>query len=73
MEAYKLKKRQGKREVASAKLSIWEKWKKNSSEPQMKADLSRLTQQMKRDRQGVVRVKYVKDHRGEIKVEEKEI
>ena len=72
-EAYKQKKRQTKREVASAKNSIWEEWKRSASESKKKVDLFRIAKQMKRERQDVVGGKYVKNSKGEIKVKEKEI
>ena len=71
--AYKQKKKQSKKEIASAKRNVWDEWMKISGDSKKKGDLFKIAKQMKRERQEVVGGRYVKDSKGEIKVEEKEI
>jgi len=61
-----------KNEVAKAKQSSWKEWQRSSSEPKQRVDLFRIAKQMKRERQDVLGGKYIKNKKGEIKVNEKE-
>jgi len=69
----KQKKRQMKKEVAKAKQSSWEEWHRTSSKPKQRVELFRIAKQMKREKQDVIGGKYIKDKKGEIKVNKKEI
>jgi len=65
-ESYKQKKRQTKKEVANAKQSSWEERQRRSSEPKQRVDFFRKAKQIKRERQGVIGEKYIKNKKREI-------
>jgi len=59
--------------VVKAKQYSWEEWQRRSSEPKQRVNLFRIAKQMKRERQDVIGVQYIKNNKEEIKVNEKEI
>ncbi len=71
-ETYKQKKIHAKKTVAEAKRTVWDEWAKSPTVTK-KTELFRIAKQMKRDKQDITGGKYVKDSKGEVKVEEKEI
>jgi len=58
--------------VAKAKQSSWQERKRRSSKPKQRVELFRIAKQMKRVRQKCYR-RNIKNKKGEIKVNEKEI
>jgi len=50
-----------------------EEWQRRKSEPKQRDDLFRIAKQKKSEGQDVIGGKYIKDKKGEIKVNENEI
>jgi len=72
-EAYKQKRKETKVVIASIKAEEYKKWERNKGKPEMITELLRISKQKKKDRQDVIGGKYVKDKKGDIKVNDNEI
>ena len=59
--------------MASIKAEEYKKLEKNKGKPKMKTELLRISKQKKKDRKDVTGGKYVKDKKGDIKVNDNEI
>jgi hypothetical protein len=70
---YKEKSKLTKREVSRSKRMAWERWSSDLSNREQQNEMFKIAKQMKKERKDVLGAKYVKDDRGEIKVQEKEI
>ncbi len=65
--------RQAKREVARAKRLAWKNWNEETSRSEKQKEMFRIAKQMKKDRRDITGAKFIKDKRGDIKVQEGEI
>jgi len=72
-EAYKQKRKEAKKIVASIKAEEYKKWEENKGKPMMKTDLYKIAKQKKKDRQDITGGKYVMDKKGDICVNDNEI
>ena len=67
-EAYKQRRKEIKVVMASIKAEEYKKFERNKGRPKMKTELIKIAKQKKKDRQDVSGVKYVKDKKGDIRV-----
>ena len=72
-EAYIQKRKETKVVIASIIVEEYKKWERNKGKPEMITELIRMSKQKKKDRQDVIGGKYVKDKKGDIKVNDNEI
>ena len=59
--------------MASIKAQEYKKWERNKGKPKIKTEPLRVSKQKKKDRTDVTGGKYVKDKKGDIKVNDNEI
>ena len=72
-EAYNQKRKKTKVVMASRKAEEYIIWERNKGKPKMKTELLKISKQKKMDRKDITGGKYVKDKKGDLKVNDNKI